>query len=549
MFFALITAHRGGVMVNFSGKVINGYKIYELIGEGGIAQVYRARGPHIDSDVAIKFIKKDKLDNQNRATLLKRFELEARNASSLHHPNLIKVFDYGSYHGMPYLVMELITGGTLRVYMSIPLPYQEAIRFLLPVARALEEAHRNNVIHRDVKPSNILINDKREPVLSDFGIAKLIDPNITTNHLTVTGLVIGTPDYMAPEQWEGVELDGRADIYALGVIFYELLTGRRPFEAPLPTVVMVKALRDPLKSPRKHVASIPKEVERIVLKALAKNPNDRYATIQEFIAALEAVTLASPKKTAPVIKRAVVYSILPILFVSMYIVVNGGWYPPGFKPERTETITISVTPSNIPSEIVEPETSEVPPTEVNTATMTPILRISATRTQTGTPTTTATPTNTRRAATITPSPTASITLTNTSTKKPPPEVPPVDNRPPNPPSNVAIQASCRNTSDGPPNGQVEACDLIITWQDNSNNEEAFRINILVSYGTERENTDSYRTGADRNATTYTYGTIIVRCQEDAWKDGFYAVASVSSYNQTGGYSDADSASRTFNPCR
>jgi len=169
--------------------------------------------------------------------------------------------------------------------MSTPWPYQEAARILAPVARALDFAHHRNVIHRDVKPTNILITQSGAPILSDFGIAKILETGEQT-HLTGTGFGIGTPDYMAPEQWLG-STDARTDIYALGMVFYEIVTGRRPYVADTPAAVMFKHMQDPLPRPKNFVRNLPDEVEQVIFKAIAKKPEDRYQDNGDFAATLE----------------------------------------------------------------------------------------------------------------------------------------------------------------------------------------------------------------------------------------------------------------------
>ncbi len=156
------------------------------------------------------------------------------------------------------------------------MPYREAIKLLLPIARALDYAHRLGIIHRDIKPSNILLTESGEPMLSDFGIAKLIYTKETIS-LTGEGVSVGTPEYIAPEQSVGEKMDQRVDIYALGVIFYELVTGRKPYTAETPVAVMVKHVVEPLPKPKSYVPDLPDQVEAVLVKALAKKPEDRYS--------------------------------------------------------------------------------------------------------------------------------------------------------------------------------------------------------------------------------------------------------------------------------
>jgi len=197
---------------------------------------------------------------------------------------------------MPYL-----PGGTLKEKLKgKPISWLEAVRLLLPIAKALAYAHRRNIVHRDVKPSNILITDEGEPMLSDFGVAKILQAE-ETQELTGTGVGIGTPEYMAPEQFKGGPIDGRADIYALGVVFYETLTGRRPYEADTPAAIIWKQASEPLPRPSKFAPGIPDKMELIVVKALAKDQKNRYQNMDEFTLALQ--RLLPEPKLSPAIKE------------------------------------------------------------------------------------------------------------------------------------------------------------------------------------------------------------------------------------------------------
>ena len=186
--------------------------------------------------------------------------------------------------------MPFEPGGTLKEKMGDPIPYQEAAAILAPVARALEYAHQLNIIHRDVKPANILISHAGMPLLSDFGIAKILESGDATQ-LTATGVGIGTPDYMAPEQWMGTS-SPQTDIYSLGVVFYEMVTGHRPFSADTPAAVLIKHLQDPLPRPRSYIADLPETVEQVLFKALAKVAGERFQTMGMFAAALEKLALS-----------------------------------------------------------------------------------------------------------------------------------------------------------------------------------------------------------------------------------------------------------------
>jgi len=272
--------------MNLLGQTIGRYQIEAQLGEGGMATVYRALDTRLDRMVAIKFIRKDAFTTELLVQVLARFEREAKALARLSHPNIVKVHDYGEFEGSPYLVMEYVRGGTLKERKSgIPIPWEEASRLLTPVARALNYAHLNQIVHRDIKPSNILITDSGDPMLSDFGIAKILDVQEHTQ-LTSTGTGVGTPDYMAPEQWMG-KVVPQTDIYALGIVFYELVTGKLPFRADTPAAVLIKHMSDPLPRPRSFNPDLPEAVEWVLYKALAKKPEDRYADMGAFASALE----------------------------------------------------------------------------------------------------------------------------------------------------------------------------------------------------------------------------------------------------------------------
>ena len=290
--------------MNLLGQTIGRYQIEAQLGEGGMATVYRALDTRLDRMVAIKFIRKDAFTTELLEQVLARFEREAKALARLTHPNIVNVHDYGEYEGAPYFVMQYVPGGTLRQRTGKPIPWQEAIRLVLPVARALSYAHAQNIVHRDIKPSNILMTESGEPMLMDFGIAKILDLSSGAT-LTGAGTGIGTPEYMAPEQAMGNPVDGRADVYALGVVLYELLTGRTPYQADTPMAVMLKHITEPLPDPRQFVPSLPQAVVTALARALQKQPNDRYADMNGFISVLEGLLMQPGGATEPVQAAAV----------------------------------------------------------------------------------------------------------------------------------------------------------------------------------------------------------------------------------------------------
>ena len=263
------------------------YHILEQLGQGGMATVYKAYDVRASREVAVKVIRADILNSDQADRLLLRFEIEKRLAG-LRHPNIVRVIDYGDHAGVPYLVMEYVPGGTLKRLAGHRMPWREAAALLAPVARALHYLHQHDVVHRDIKPSNILLAEGGRPLLSDFGIAKLLNAGDTAS-LTATGMGIGTPDYMAPEEVAGRAVGPATDIYALGIVYYELITGRTPFRADTPMAVMLKHMQDPLPRPTASVPNLPVDVERMLFKALAKRPDDRYGSADEFADVLDKI--------------------------------------------------------------------------------------------------------------------------------------------------------------------------------------------------------------------------------------------------------------------
>jgi len=286
-------------MSNLIGQSLGRYHILEQLGEGGMATVYKAYDTRLETDVAVKVIRTDELSPKALGRALKRFEREAKALARLTHANIVKVTDFGEYEGRPYLVMEYLPGGTLKQRLAGgPMPWREAIRLLLPIARALDYAHRQGMIHRDVKPSNILITEDGDPLLTDFGIAKILDEEATVD-LTGTSAAVGTPEYMAPEQATSKSVDARADIYSLGIVLYEILTGRKPFVADTPMAVLIKQATEPLPRPTQFTRDLPPRLEQTLLKALAKNPDDRYQSMGELAAALEGMNEAKAVRPVP----------------------------------------------------------------------------------------------------------------------------------------------------------------------------------------------------------------------------------------------------------
>jgi eukaryotic-like serine/threonine-protein kinase len=278
-------------MSDWIGQFVGRYVIIEKLGEGGMASVFKAHDTRLDRDVAIKIIRTDALDT---GEFLKRFEREAKALAKLQHPNIVNVIDYGDHEGVPYLVMEYISSGTLKDRLGQQATFQEAAVILAPIARALEFAHKKGVIHRDIKPQNILITESGDPMLTDFGIAKFLGGEETTE-LTKTGLGFGTPGYMAPEQLLGAKSDKRLDIYNIGVVFYEYIAGRKPFRVSDLSEMLLKDDEEMAEHIKRFLPSpLPEEVSAALVKALAKNPDDRFQDMGEFAELIERFSRQEP---------------------------------------------------------------------------------------------------------------------------------------------------------------------------------------------------------------------------------------------------------------
>lgn len=267
-------------MTTLIGQEFGGYRIISQVGKGGMATVYKAFQASLDRYVAVKVM--PPFYAQEDDTFLKRFKREARSVAKLRHPNILMVIDFGEHDGLTYIVMEYVDAGTLTDRLGAPIPLNDIASIIDQVAGALDYAHGQGVVHRDVKPSNILLPKPNWPLLTDFGLAKIVGGS----QLTITGSIAGTPAYMSPEQGQGEAVDSRSDIYSLGIVLYEMATGRVPYHAETPMAVVVKHIIESLPLPRSINPALPEEVERVILKALAKKPQDRYQRVADMSSAL-----------------------------------------------------------------------------------------------------------------------------------------------------------------------------------------------------------------------------------------------------------------------
>ncbi len=282
-----------------AGRKLGRYVLSRRIGAGGMAEVWEAFDEGLHRSVAVKVVR-DEIAGE--AEFRERFIREARLAAQLEHPRILPIYDFGTEAGITYLVMPLLPGGSLKEKISGPMAAEEAIEALSSIAAALDHAHARGVLHRDVKPSNVLVDASGSLLLADFGLAK---NTAVSSELTAAGMVVGTPAYMAPEQAIGKPCDARADQYALAVMAFELVTGRTPFRSESPFAVLDKHLREAPPPPSTFVPGLPFEVDVVLAKALSKQPQDRFGSCREMVQALAAALGASmPPKPSTAIRVA-----------------------------------------------------------------------------------------------------------------------------------------------------------------------------------------------------------------------------------------------------
>jgi eukaryotic-like serine/threonine-protein kinase len=262
---------------------IGRYEIEQELAHGGMAVVYRARDPYMKRQVAVKLLPHQPTTELDFRV---RFQQEAEIIAALEHTNIVSVYDYGEHEQQPFIVMRYMRGGTLAGHLQNgPITLRQLAPIVEKIAGALDAAHGQNVIHRDLKPGNILFDEQNQAFLADFGLAKILESTTTQSG----SMVCGTPSYMSPEQIRALDIDGRSDIYSLGVIIYEALSGQIPFRAKTALSTAVAHLTDPIPSILDVKPDLPAGCELIIERALAKEPEDRYQTAAELANAVNLV--------------------------------------------------------------------------------------------------------------------------------------------------------------------------------------------------------------------------------------------------------------------
>ena len=300
--------------IRLEGQTLGKYRILDPLGRGGMAQVYRAYHPQLDRYVALKILRSDLVEEKE---FLARFKREARAVAALRHPHIVQIYDFDVQNDLYYMVMELLEGDSLKAHLNFVrgkgerLPLGDTVRIFNDALEGLGYAHGEGVIHRDLKPANIMLTRSGRAVLTDFGIAQIVG----ATQYTVSGALMGTLSYMAPEQGlEGI-CDARSDIYSMGIAYYEALTGTVPFDADTPLAILMKHINDPLPMPRSLNPGIPEPFERVALKALAKHAEDRFQSAIEMAGSLTTAAQESgiqvPERITLLIKEGIPSDRLP----------------------------------------------------------------------------------------------------------------------------------------------------------------------------------------------------------------------------------------------
>ena len=320
-----------------SELTIGRYEIRDELGEGGMGTVYRAYDPTLGREVALKVLQPQLYREDPQFSM--RFEREARTIASLEHSSIVSLYEFGEDSEWLYIVMRLMEGGTLRERLERgPLGLEETIAIVRRIGGALDKAHSRGIVHRDLKPGNILFDEDGEAFLSDFGIVKAED---STGLKTRTGMALGTPHYMSPEQLDGKEVDGRSDIYSLGVVLFEMLSGERPYDHESLVRLAMMHLTSPVPNIVEANPGLPPDLETVINKAMAKEPAERYGTAGEMVEALKGVAV---KKAAPRATVIAAVQIEPVAEAEPAVTISEEPSPPVVTVAEPEA-TISEKPS------------------------------------------------------------------------------------------------------------------------------------------------------------------------------------------------------------
>ena len=275
-------------------KSLGRYEVQGVLGKGAMGLVYDGLDPTLQRRVAIKTILTAALDEATAKHYAMRFMREVRAVARINHPNIVQVYDYGTEQGLAYIVMEYIEGKELKDCLDggERFSLKQVLAMMRELLDALEFAHEAGVIHRDIKPANVMLDAARRVKLTDFGVARITDPDADTGEATRAGAMIGTPSYMSPEQIQGQPIDRRTDVFSAGVLFYQLLTGKKPFEGTGWALARKIVQEDPV--PPSQLVQIPPDIDRVVARALAKSLDYRYPTARAFADALQRVAEGKP---------------------------------------------------------------------------------------------------------------------------------------------------------------------------------------------------------------------------------------------------------------
>lgn len=320
------------------------YQIKKVVGQGAMGMVYQGFDPSIERVVAIKVINKHKVAGQGWAQQQARFKREAQAAGRLQHPNIVTVHEYGEDHGAPFIVMEYVEGASLAdlLRQQKRLALNEAVEIMRQLLDALNYSHNKGVVHRDIKPANVFILENRGVKLSDFGVAKL-----EASELTMPGMILGTPVYMSPEQLKGQEVDLRSDLFSAGIVFYEMVTGERPFKGDRLLTLINNILNGEYIDPCDLNPQLPETFKRVIIKSLSKNPQDRYQSAKQFEQAIQEALQRAPTLILPASAlrsgRKPIHSIALAVLLVGFMFGTGVWL--WISSEKKHEAEITVTPT------------------------------------------------------------------------------------------------------------------------------------------------------------------------------------------------------------